>query len=135
MNERRTSIRFSRTVDPGETVELTRSVPSDATIESLTMRFYPGTELQLSVLPYKENERGDRIPLVDLVGRQRIVGHDDTPEFKLSEPVDRGDTIGVKAVNNSADYSYDVNVDMDLDYANGKERLSNAVSRITEVLG
>lgn len=131
MSERKTSIRFSRSIDPGQTENLTKSVPSDATVESLTMRFYPGTELAVSVLPYKQNDRGDRIPLIDLVGRQRVVGHDDTPEFEISEPVERGDTVGVEIVNNSADYSYDISVDMDLDYAGGVERISNLFGRVT----
>lgn len=131
MSDRMESKRFSETVPPGEGVTLTTSLDYEATVEEVRVRFYRGPELDLEVLPFKKSGR-DRLSLVDLLGREVVVGDDDYFEFQVSEPVESGDTIGIEVTNTSDEYAYDATVDIVLDQAGGGRRAAQAfLSRLT----
>lgn len=118
----RVSRRFSTRVDAQSTDELTHEVKKDATVESITVRFYPGAELDLQVRPFVEPDEGNRISPVSLIGREVIVGDDDVFEFHVTEPVEEEDIIGVE-FDNVGDYDLDGIVDMTLDREGGIERI------------
>jgi hypothetical protein len=123
----RLSRRFSTPVDGGEVGELTREVVKDATVERVDVRFYRGPQLDLEVVPFVERngatQDGDRVNLIDVEGRESIVGDDDHFSFPISEPIREGDVIGVEYANTEQQYGYDVTVDMVLEREGGLERI------------
>lgn len=127
--DRQTTKRFSDSIPPGESVTHTYTVEADATIESLAIRFYQGPELDLSVYPFRRRET-DELPLIDLVGRDEIVGDADDFHFQVSEPVQDGDIIGVTFTNNSDTYSYDCHADVTLDQLGGAERVMTQIKEV-----
>lgn len=119
----RISKRFSTTAGASAADELTMEVEHDATIERVDVRFYRGPQLDLELRPFVEPREGDRIDIVDLIGRSSIVGDNDVFRFSVSEQVRRGDTIGVEYENTDGANGYDFVVDMMLDRAGGVDRL------------
>jgi hypothetical protein len=119
---RRVSRRFSATANPGEKDELTHEVTADATVEQLDVRFYRGPQLDLEIRPRIETEDGRRVDLVDLIGRNVIVGDDDHFRFYPSEQVREGDLLVVEFENTDSTWTYDVTVDMTLDRLGGVKR-------------
>jgi hypothetical protein len=130
MFSRQSTKRFSATVPPGETRELTTGMQEPATVEQLNIRFYQGPELDLLVDPFRQR-KNDRMKLVDLNGREAIVGNADRFEFHLSEQLHADDEIGVRVENKSTEYEYDFQTDMIIEYAGG---VSRALSSLTGVL-
>jgi hypothetical protein len=130
MFSRQATKRFSDTVDPGESLDLSTTLDDPATAEAIRVRFYQGPELDLTIEPYRERA-SDRLPLVDLYGRDVLVGDDDHFEFEISEQLHEDDTLGVVATNNSTEYAYDFNLDITVEYAGG---VSRALSSLTGVL-
>jgi len=126
--------RFSGRVDPQDSVDESIVLDYDATIEEVRVRFYPGPQLDLEVLPYRRSGRsGDRKGLVDLVGRPWIVGDNDSWSFDISEPITEGDEIGVKVRNQAAtgtdqDLAYDYTVDIVVDGAGGTSRVLGTIA-------
>jgi hypothetical protein len=127
---RQTTARFSTTVPPGESRTLTKSIDRPATAERLMIRFYQGPELDLEVRPTRERQN-ESLPLIDLIGRDVVVGDDDVFDFQISEPLEEGDEIAVEVTNNDDTYAFDVNVDVAIDYAGGTER---ALSSLMEAI-
>ena len=123
----RVSRRFSTTAAGGADSDITHEVTADATIEKVTVRFYPGPLLDLELRPFIEPEEGQRADLVDVIGRDRIVGDDDVFEFYVSEPIEEGDTIGVEYENLDPSNSYDFSVDMEVDRIGGLNRVTRFV--------
>lgn len=123
--DRRGSVSFGVTVAASSTEVLEWEVPRDATVESVTVRMYPGPENDLEVVPFKRDQdtREDRIPLLTLVGKQYVDGDDDVYEFRVSEAVAEEEILGVEAVNTNADSDYNIRVNMTVDYAGGTNRL------------
>ena len=130
MFSRQASKRFAEEVPPNSTVETTTKIDEPATVEQIQIRFYQGPELDLALLPYRERQ-GDKVPLVDLYGREQIVGDNDTFVFPISEQLHSDDVLGVEATNSNPEYSYDFSVDMTVDRAGGIDR---ALSSLTGVL-
>lgn len=130
MFSRQATKRFSRRVDPGESGTLTTQIDEPATVEGLTIRFYQGPELNLELVPFRKRE-SDRLPLVDLVGRDVIVGDADVFNLSVSEQIHDGDVVGVQFENTSTEHAYDFQVDVTLEHAGGIDR---ALSSLTGVL-
>ena len=127
---RRADKRFDPDIPEGETVTETFELPYHATIENVSVRFYPGPQLTLEVLPFRETPDGDRLPLVDVIGeRDTLVGDDDSFTFDVSEPVRRGDTIGVMFENNG-DHDYRAPVDIEIDRHGGIRRTVTSVMEV-----
>ena len=123
----RVSRRFSTTVAGGADSDLSHEVTADATIEKVTVRFYPGPLLDLELRPYVETDDGQRVDLVDVIGRDKIVGDDDVFEFYVSEPIREGESIGVEYTNQDPSNSYDFVVDMEVDRIGGLNRVTRFV--------
>lgn len=121
------SRRFSQRVPADTRLELTTEVLEDATVERVDIRFYPGPRLTLELRPFVETKRGNRFDLIDLVGRDVIVGDNDVLGFDISEPVSEGAKIGVVANNTDPENEYDFNVDIQLDRTAGQSRLLSEV--------
>lgn len=124
MTEQET-VRFSGSVAAGDVEEHTMQMEQDATVEEVTVRFYRGPELALEIEPFAkvgEQGRRDRKSLVDLVGRNVIVGDAETLAFLTRQPVEREEVVGVEVRNTTDEgdgYAYDFAVDVTLDYGGG----------------
>jgi len=125
---KRVSRRFSTRAAPGEKDDLAIEIVEDATVEEVTVRFYPGPQLDLEIRPFVEPDEGNRVSIIDLVGRQNIIGDDDVFEFHVSEAIERGDVIGVEYNNTDPDNGYDVIVDMEIERAGGVKRIMDTVT-------
>lgn len=124
----RVSRRFSDRIGPGESDELTHEVVADATVEKVEVRFYPGTELDVELRPFIEPDQGNhRISMVDLIGRDVIVGDDDVFTFHVGDAIEEGDLIGVEVTNNEPNYGYNWVVHMDIDRRNGVESVVDRI--------
>lgn len=120
------SIRFAESVDPGETVTLTKDVEQDATVEEVTVRIYRGAELALHVQPFvKRDDR--RFSLVEFQGKEYVDGDGDFWEFRTLEAVEKEDVIGVEVENTAADYTYDFACNMSVDREGGTSRALTAL--------
>lgn len=132
MTNRKETKRFSDSVSPGSTVTETHTLDADATVEEVVVRFYRGPELRLEVDPFTEtvedDDRRERQSLVDVFGRDVIVGDADHWSFDTDVPVERNDEIGVEVHNATGDlpddqqFAYDYVVDITLDYEGGTSR-------------
>ncbi|WP_049915515.1 hypothetical protein [Haloferax mucosum] len=110
-------------MSPDATERETFEVSKDATIEKVTTRFYRGPQLDLSIRPFVESEEGRERDIVDVIGRDGVVGDNDVFPFHVSEPVERGDVVGIEVTNADGTNTYDYNVDLELDRAGGVSRL------------
>jgi len=124
---RQTTVRFSDTVPPDSTRTYSRAIEEPATAEQLSVRFYQGPELELEIRPLRQRE-SDALPLIDLVGRDVVVGDDDVFDFEVSEPLEEGDELVMEVTNNSTEYAYDFNADVAIDYLGGTERAVVAIA-------
>ena len=138
---RKADKRFSTVVEPGESPELTITLDYAATVEEVSVRFYRGPEHALEVRPFKETPNGDRLPLIDMIGRDWLIGDDDYFVFDVSEDIEAGDKIGVQWRNRSDEeqyndgdhngFAYEAPVDIVVDQEGGASRV---VSTLAEVL-
>lgn len=119
--------RFSTTVGPGADGELTADAERDATVERVDVRFYAGPRLDLKLVPFVRTERGDRVELIDVTGREAIVGDNDVFEFEVSEPLDSTDVLGVAFDNTDEENAYDFVVDLQIDREGGQNRVFGGV--------
>jgi len=129
----RKTVRFADRVGPDSSKTLTKKVAEAATVDRVDVRIYTGPRLDLRVLPFVEPQVGgnhsDRVPLVDLVGKDYIDGDGDRYSFYPTESVEREDRVGVEVVNVDQTHGYDVAVDVTLDREGGASRsLSSFVS-------
>ncbi|WP_092894104.1 hypothetical protein [Halopelagius inordinatus] len=116
------SRRFSGTVNADDQETETFAVKQDATIEQVTVRFYQGPRLDLEVFPFVEDEEGRRRSLIEVYGRDAIVGDNDIFPFAVSEPVRREDVVGVEVTNNDTEHAYAYTVDVTLEREGGVSR-------------
>lgn len=133
-SENRRSVRFAESVDPGETITLTKDVERDATVEETTVRIYRGAELALRIKPFVERDNR-RFELIDYPqGKQYVDGDGDFWEFPVSEAVATEDVIGVEVENVATDYAYDFSTDMVLDRAGGTARAGGLLDAIRRLV-
>ena len=131
--EGRESHRFASQVAGGGSEEHTHKMQEDATVEQVTVRFYPGPRRDLHITPFVEREstrRKDRQDLVELHGKDYIDGDNDLWVFDVSHEVEKGDTIGVHADNVEPDHDYDFICDVAVDYAGGTSRFGGLLDRL-----
>ncbi|QGX95003.1 hypothetical protein EI982_09470 [Haloplanus rallus] len=126
-DERRDTIHFSESVDPGETITLTKEMDRDATIETIEVRIYRGAEFALQATPFKDVEPSSdterRVPLLTYRGREYIAGDADRFSFPVAREVREGRTVGVEVENTADQYAYNFNVSIVVEYAGGASRI------------
>lgn len=91
----------------------------------MAIRFYDGPRLSLEVSPVRIRGQ-DRVPLIDHIGLETVVGDDDYFEFHVSEELEEDDELAVE-VTNTGDYDYHFVADIDVDYAGGVQRILGGV--------
>lgn len=111
--------RFQMQVPAGAIGDLRATIPGDATVERLVIRFYPGPELQLVVDPYIERRGGGRQELLHYTGTRGITGDNDVLEFYLALPVKLDEQIVVAYHNRHATLAYHFTTTIELDFAGG----------------
>lgn len=99
-------------------------VDTDATIERMSFRIYPGAELDLELVPYVYETGGGRRkrPILEFGGKEYVDGDDDRYPFEVSEPIEEGEEIVIEATNRDGSNAYDYRVNFDVDYHGGTER-------------
>lgn len=112
---------LSDSVSPNSTQTVEAEVVGDGTLESFSVRIYPGPELQLKITPFihRDSGNGPRLPLVTAEGKEVIDGDDDKWTWSPSKAVNEGDLIIVEAENTDGTNSYDYRVNFDVDYRGG----------------
>jgi hypothetical protein len=126
-NQNRISHRFSTQVASNDDELLTTVVEEDATVEKVTVRFYPGPRGDLHVRPLiKEivsESRSRTHDLVKLHGQDYIAGDNDTWVFYVSESIEEDDEIHIDIENvDQNGHDYTAVVDVELDRAGGSSR-------------
>ncbi|WP_058826725.1 hypothetical protein [Haloferax sp. Q22] len=124
-SERKSSLRFAGNVGPDDVETETYALQKDATVEEVAVRIYQGPRLDLQIIPFVERgEPGyrERIPLVELRGKEYVDGDDDYWIFPTSESVHEGELLGVEVRNIDGSNTYDYAVDMVVDRAGGVTR-------------
>ena len=124
-SERR-SRRLSTRVGPGASGELTHELEESATVERVDVRFYPGPQLDLELRPFGEVD-SNRFDLLDLTGRDVVVGDDDRFSFDVSVGLSQGDVVGVEFSNVDPSNGFDFVVDLTLERAGGIKRLTQVI--------
>jgi len=124
---RRISKRFATQTSAGSDDALTIEVEESATIEKLKIRIYIGAELDLELDPFVLRDGSERTSIPDLIGKDVIVGDDDTFTLDVSEPVREGDVIGVDYNNTDQNNPHSFAVDMTLERSGGTNRLLHAI--------
>lgn len=117
--EKREPITFFKTVNPGETVHESRELPDDGTIEDIWLRNYVGHDFDLRYTVEVESRNGRRRNVFEYLGKDFITGEDDKHTFDVREEVEAGETIHIKAENNTDQYVYHANGKISVDYAGG----------------
>lgn len=123
--DRRDTIHFSESVAAGATVELTKEMERDATIERIDVRIYRGAEFALEVEPFKHPQPGEtarKEPLLQYRGREFVAGDADRFSFPVAREVESGQELGVEVRNTAGSFSYDFNVSIIVEYAEGSNR-------------
>lgn len=112
--------------------EVSITLDSDATVERLSIRIYPGAELDLQLVPVVRTSGGgsrDR-PLLEFAGKEYVDGDDDMYVWELSKPVEEGDEIVMKATNNDGSNAYDYRANFDVDYRAGSTGLLASIGGV-----
>ncbi|RNJ25472.1 hypothetical protein [Halosegnis longus] len=138
----RDSYRLSTRVAANDTETLTVTAPDPATVEHLRVRFYQGPRLDVEVRPFVEVDGAAGVERYDLVNyadepeaKEYVDGDDDEWPFSVSKPIDENDVIGVEIQNTNPEHSYDVTVDVEVDFEGGLSRpFAGVVDRIRGVL-
>jgi len=115
----KSGISFSDEVAAGSTETESHQLDRPATVESISVRIYPGPGTDLEIEPFVKTNDGTRRPLLDYAGKQFVDGDDDVYSWSVSEPVEQDATLEVRAKNTDASNPYNYRVNMDVDYREG----------------
>lgn len=125
----RDSRRLSGDVAPGDTETWTWELDQDATVEEVAVRFYPGPQLDLHVIPFAEVNGPSgtrRRRLVNFAeedqAKEYIDGNDERLTYDVSQPVERTEVVGVEVENLDDQHKYDCAMDVTVDYEGGTNR-------------
>lgn len=102
------------------------SIDSDGTVERLTLRIYRGAETDLRLYPRIVRE-GNSIPLIETAGKTYIDGDDDHWEWTLAQPVQQGDRLSIRAVNNDDTNPHNWRATVEVDYLEGQSRVLSSI--------
>lgn len=113
-------VTFGGTVAAGATESESYTLDGPATVESLSVRHYPGQELDLAIdVLIRDKGSGSTRPVIQSGESSTFRGDDDTWDFDLSKPVPDDSELVVAVTNDNPNYSYDYRVNMGVDYRNG----------------
>lgn len=127
MNKKEVAL-FRKKLAPLEKIELVERVKDNGTLENVKMRFYMGQEMNLKITVYVKHTGNKTEQIFTSPTNDYYVGgDDDTFIFDVIVPVYYDDEIIVKAINESNLYSYDMVVDVDIDYYQGTDRVVGGV--------
>lgn len=117
-------ISFRKVIEPNKTDVIAERVKSDGTIEEIKVRFYPGQEKALQVVPFVEHKGQQIEQLISFPNTtdHYLSGDNDYFIYDISVPVEYDDFLKVEAKNTSVDFSYTLVVDIVIDYLGGKNR-------------
>lgn len=113
--------------------ETSLEVDQAATVERLSIRIYPGAQLDLELRPVVRQERGNTSDqnLIEYAGKEYIDGDDEQYHWDLSVPIEQGDKIVIQATNRDGSNAYDYRANLDIDYQGGSSRgLLNAIGGV-----
>lgn len=111
------SISLSEKVSASSTQTLeTDQLSEDAQLEKCTIRFYPGAELDLHIVPLLIKRNGVTTELINTHGKGYIDGDDDYFVFKPDIDLIKGDKIRIHATNQSGSVDLDYRFNIDLKY-------------------
>lgn len=118
-------VSFRQSIQPGKSGTLEYTVNAPGTVEEVYVRFYTGQQLALQVDVYVEHTGERREELIQYAGGSRsfLSGDDDRFTFPCAAAVDQYDRIVVWYNNTDATNSYDVIVDVIIDYYGGLNRV------------
>lgn len=127
MNKKEVAL-FRKKLAPLESVELVERIKDNGTLENVKMRFYMGQEMNLKITVYVKHT-GNKVEQIftSPTNDYFVGGDDDTFIFDVIVPVFYDDEIVVKAINESNINSYDMCVDIDIDYYQGTDRVVGGV--------
>lgn len=137
--------RLAVKVPPNTTITARKAVAADGTVESLSIRLYPGAELSVQVDAWIENAVKEKRSLIDYfqeseldgalpegaVIKSYVDGDDDPWRFSPREPVfaTDDDKVCITITNTDDTNPYDVAVDYLIDYAGGPLPFSGSIAQ------
>lgn len=105
----------------------------DGTVESLKVRVYAGAENTLKLRPQVKAD-GSFTDLLDYAGKDWLDGDDDTWEWQLSHPVERGHEVGIRYDNTDPNNPHNFRAVVDVDYLGGAGRVVEGVRGLAQRL-
>lgn len=122
MDMKRTVIPFSFHVPASGKSELTYNMKTQASLEKVTVRIYPGAVLNLHLDPYVLTPKGTRIDIFDYVGKKYLDGDNELKPYSVNIPLDVDDMLVVGYENLDAVNGYDFSIDFEVDFWRGALR-------------
>lgn len=118
------TVQFTGTIPAGSNKTFNYVIKSDATVERIFGKFYPGQQNSLQVRPYMELNGQRQEELVTYAsGANHYMSGDDRPfDMQIDFEAQNGDQIKVYANNISA-YPYTLEISFVVDYMAGKNRV------------
>jgi hypothetical protein len=114
-----------KTVPKGKSVEIKERIKADGTIEKVSIKFYQGQQLGLHVMPevIHKGELRESLITYPSDAAQYLSGDNDYNNYAVVIPVRYDDYIRVYAENIDATYDYTLNIDIEIDYYGGVDRV------------
>jgi hypothetical protein len=118
------SIVIRRSVAAGESGTVRERLKADGTVEEIRVRFYPGQEGDLQVMPYilHKGERREDLLTFPAGSDRFLSGDDDYVVFPLSVSFEYDDNLQID-FKNIATFPYTLSVDVIVDYLGGQNRV------------
>lgn len=112
---------FKKTITANTPVYLTERIKDNGVIEELRVRFYPGVERGLQVMPYISHKIKAREDLISYneSSDQYITGDNDYFIYPVNVEVEYDDDLVIFA-NNVSNYDFTLSVDVIVSYDGGQ---------------
>jgi hypothetical protein len=116
-------------IPAGTTVTVLERIKAQGTVEELRVRFYPGQERELHVMPIvlHKGDQAEQLLTYPEGSENFLSGDDDSMIFPCVVAVDNDDHLKVTAQNTNITYDYTLCIDVVIDYYAGKNRVSGGV--------
>lgn len=111
-------IAFRKDVQPSTKETIVERIKDNGVLEEMRIRFYPGLQRDLKIMPYVLHKGSKREDLVTYPeGTETwISGDDDMLVFKINLPVEYDDELVIEAENVDAVNVYTMSVDVTIAY-------------------
>lgn len=123
-------ISFRKVIPPNTVNEFMQErVKAPGTVEGVYVRFYPGQQKSLQIIPMVEHKGRMPESLITYAssGETYLSGDDDRLDIPVVVSVDTNDYIKVQYSNVDPTYSYTLVVDVVVDYYAGQDRVIGGV--------